>query len=89
MFSGYPAGDIDSRIAGLSDTACLRFSIVVRTERWKMEEGNLIAYHLLKSSTGAYIEWLVNKPMWLLIKIEYKDARLVMLPANVINPPAR
>ena len=50
----------------------------------EMEKGNLIAYHLLESSTGAYIEWLVNEPMWLLIKIEYKDARLVMLPANAI-----
>ena len=58
VFSGYPAGGIDSRIAGLSGTACLRFSIVVRTEdeRWKMDKGNLIAYHLLESSTGAYIE---------------------------------
>ena len=67
-------------------TACLRFSIVVRTERYKMEKGNMIAHHLLESSTGAYIEWLVNEPMRLLIKIEYKDARLVMLPANAINP---
>ena len=48
-------------------------------------KGNLIAYHLLESSTGAYIEWLVNEPMRLLIKIEYKDARLVMLPANAIT----
>ena len=53
------------------------------------QKGNLIAYHLLESSTGAYIEWLVNEPMWLLIKIEYKDTRLVMLPTNVINPQAR
>ena len=53
------------------------------------EKGTLIAYHLLESSTGAYIEWLVNEPMWLLIKIKYKDAHLVMLPANAINPPAR
>ena len=70
VFLGYPAGGIDSRIAGKSDTACLRFSIVVRTEdeRWKMKRGNLIAYHLLESSTGAYIEWLVNEPMQLLIK---------------------
>ena len=62
-------------------------STVVRTEdeRWKMEKGNQIAYHLLESSTGAYIEWLVNEPMRLLIKIKYKDARLVMLPANAIN----
>ena len=54
-----------------------------------MEKGTLIAYHLLESSTYAYIEWLVNEPMRLLIKIEYKDALLVMLPANVINPQAR
>ena len=54
-----------------------------------MEKGNLIAYHLLESSTGAYIEWLVNEPMRLLIKIKYKDAHLVMLPADAINPPAR
>ena len=39
VFLGYPAGGIDSRITGLSGTACLRFSIVVRTEdeRWKKE----------------------------------------------------
>ena len=54
-----------------------------------MEKGNLIAYHLLESSTGAYIEWLVNEPMQLVRKIKYKDARLVMLPANTINPQAR
>ena len=54
-----------------------------------MDKGNLIAYHLLESSTGAYIELLVNKPIRLLIKIEYKDARLVMLPANAMNPQAR
>ena len=29
----------------------------------EMEKENLIAYHLLKSSTGAYIEWLVNELM--------------------------
>ena len=54
-----------------------------------LEKGNLIAYHLLESSTGAYIEWLVNEPMWLSIKIEYKDTRLVMLPVNAMNPQAR
>ena len=39
VFSGYPAGGIDLRIAGRSGTACLRFSIIVRTkdERWKKE----------------------------------------------------
>ena len=52
-----------------------------------MKKGNRIAYHLLKSSTGAYIEWLVNEPMWLLIKIKYKDARLVMLPTNATHKP--
>ena len=49
----------------------------------------LIAYHLFESSTGAYIEWLVNELMRLLIKIKYKDTLLVMLPANAINPQAR
>ena len=46
----------------------------------------LSVYHLLESSTCAYIEWLVNELMRLLIKIKYKDARLVMLPTNAINP---
>jgi len=50
-------------------------------------KGNLIAYHLLENSTGAYIEWLVNEPMRLLIKIKYKEARLVMLPANANHKP--
>ena len=52
-----------------------------------MERGNLIAYHLLESSTDAYIEWLVNEPIRLLIKNKYKDARLVMFPANVTHKP--
>ena len=56
-----------------------------------MKDGKiiLISYHLFESSTGAYIEWLVNEPMRLLIKIEFKDARLVMLPAIAINSQAR
>ena len=33
---GYPAGHIDSRIAGRSGTACLQSSTVVRTRRGKM-----------------------------------------------------
>ena len=33
VFLGYPAGGIDSRIAGQSGTACLRPSTVVRIER--------------------------------------------------------
>ena len=55
----------------------------------EMEKGNLIAYHLLESSTGAYIEWLVNELMLIVSKIEYKDARLVLLPVDAINPQAR
>ena len=46
-----------------------------------MKDGKiiLIAYHLLESSTGAYIEGLVNKLMMTANKIKYKDALLVML----------
>ena len=33
VFSGYPAGGIDSRIVGRSGTACFMSSTVVRTER--------------------------------------------------------
>ena len=44
-----------------------------------MVKGNLIAYHILESSTGAYIEWLVNELMMIANKIEYKVAHLVML----------
>ena len=42
-----------------------------------MKDGKmvLIAYHLLESSI-----WLVNELMMTANKIEYKDARLVMLP---------
>ena len=40
----------------------------------------LIAYHLLESSIGAYIELLSNELVMTANKIEYKDARLVMLP---------
>ena len=46
-----------------------------------MKDGKivLIAYHLLECSIGAYIEWLVIELMRIANKIEYKDARLVML----------
>jgi hypothetical protein len=56
-----------------------------------MEDGKmvLIAYHLLESSLGAYIKWLVNELMRIAIKKECKDAPLVMLLANAINPQAR
>ena len=52
-----------------------------------MKDGKmvLIAYHLLESSIGAYIEWFVNELMMTINKIEYKDARLVMLPADAIT----
>ena len=49
----------------------------------------LIAYHLLESSTCAYIEWLVNELMLAPNKIKHKNARLVMLFADAINPQAR
>jgi hypothetical protein len=39
----------------------------------------LIAYHLLENSLGSYLEWLDNEIMMTANKIEYKDARLVML----------
>ena len=45
----------------------------------------LIAHHLLENSIGAYIEWLVNKLMMTANKMEYKDACLVMLPADAIT----
>ena len=49
VFSGHLAGHIDSRIAGRSSTACLRFSTVVRTESGKGKETKLIAQLLLES----------------------------------------
>ena len=45
----------------------------------------LIAYHLLESSTGAYIEWLVNELMTTTNKIKYKDIRLVLLSADAMT----
>jgi hypothetical protein len=56
-----------------------------------MEDGKmvLIAYHLLDSSIGAYIEWLVNELMMTANKNKYKDAHLVMLLVDAINPQAR
>ena len=52
-----------------------------------MKDGKmvLVAYHVLESSIGTYIEWLVNKLMMTVNKIEYKDARLVMLTADAIT----
>ena len=37
-----------------------------------MVKGNLIAQHLLESSIGAYIEWLVNEPMMTADKINIR-----------------
>ena len=45
----------------------------------------LIAYHLVESSIGAYIEWIVNELMMTANKIEYKDACFVLLPADAIT----
>jgi hypothetical protein len=45
----------------------------------------LIVYHLLDSSIGAYLEWLVNELMMTAKKFECKNVRLVMLPADVIT----
>jgi hypothetical protein len=56
-----------------------------------MKDGEmaLIAYHLLESSFGAYIEWSVNELMMTANKKKYKNAPLVMLLADAINPQAR
>jgi hypothetical protein len=49
----------------------------------------LIAYHLLESSIGAYLEWLASELTMPANKIENKDACLVMFPADAINLQAR
>jgi hypothetical protein len=56
-----------------------------------MEDGEmfLIVYHQLENSVGVYIEWLVNKLMMTANKKKYKDAPLVMLLADAINPQAK
>jgi hypothetical protein len=55
-----------------------------------MKDGKmiLVAYHLLESSLGAYIEWSSNKLMMTANKKKYKDAHLVMLLADTINSQA-
>ena len=45
----------------------------------------LITYHMLESSIGAYIKWLVNELMMTANKMEYNDSHLVMLPADAIT----
>jgi hypothetical protein len=49
----------------------------------------LIAYHMLSSSTGAYIEWLVNGLKMTTNETEYKDTHLVMFPTDAMNPQAK
>jgi hypothetical protein len=53
-----------------------------------MKDGKkiLITYHLLESSFGAYIEWLINELMKTANKKKYKDALLVMLLTDAIDP---
>ena len=52
-----------------------------------MKDGKMvmIAYHLLESSIGAYVEWLVNELMVTANEIEYKDTLLVLLPTDTIT----
>jgi hypothetical protein len=49
----------------------------------------LIAQPFLENSIGAYIGWLVKELRMTANKTEYKDAQLVMLPTDAINPQAR
>ena len=46
-----------------------------------MKDGKMvpIAYHMIESSIGAYIEWLVSELMMTANKIKYNDTCLVML----------
>jgi hypothetical protein len=56
-----------------------------------MKDGKivLIAYHMLKSSLDAYIEWSVNERMMTTNKKKYKDAHLVMFLADAIKPTSQ
>jgi hypothetical protein len=49
-------------------------------------EMSLIARLLLKSSTSAYLEWLVKEVKCPLIKLDFKDELLVMLFAKQNEP---
>ena len=60
-------------------------STVVRTGIWKMIKWFWLLITCLKSSIGVYIELLVNELMMTANKIEYKDARLVMLSVDAIT----
>jgi hypothetical protein len=81
---------MDSRIAIFGDGNDLAM-VKHRSKNWNMKEDKmvLIAYHMLESSIGAYIEWLDNELMMTTNKIEYKDTHLVIFPADAINPQAR
>jgi hypothetical protein len=46
----------------------------------------LIAYYLLESSLGDYIEESINELMMNASKKKYKDAPLVMLLVDPLNP---
>jgi KaiC/GvpD/RAD55 family RecA-like ATPase len=61
--------------------------VMHHSKNWNMEGDKLvlIAYHMLESRIGTYIEWLVNKLMMTANKSKYKDARLVMLSADTIT----
>ena len=69
VFSGHPAEHIDSQIVEKSGTACLRFSTIVKTKSGKGEEIELIAQLLLESRTCAYIDWLDDNLIRLIIII--------------------
>jgi hypothetical protein len=49
----------------------------------------LIAYHMLSSSTCAYIEWLVNRLKMTANEIEYKDVHLVMFSIDDNEPTSQ
>jgi hypothetical protein len=53
------------------------------------DEMVLIAYHLLASSVGAYIEWSVNELMMTANKKEYKDAHLAMCSCRCNKPTSQ
>ena len=47
-----------------------------------MMKNILIAYHMLESSSGTYLEWLSNELDVTTKKFEHKDALLVSLSAK-------
>jgi hypothetical protein len=62
VFQGTKLGTLIRESPFLRDSMTwLLSSTVVITETWKNGKMVLIAYHLLKSSIGANIEWLVKE----------------------------